>query len=238
MIDIHTHVIPFVDDGSASMDASIAMIKKAINDGVTDLVCTPHYRKRMFETTKREIEQNFISLKNEITKQNLKINLYLGQEIKYDSDIKKQIIENKLLTINNTNYILLEFSSKSDTDISEVAYDYSIKGYIPIIAHIERYSYINDLNQIEEIKQNGGLIQINASTIIGKNGIRAKKFAKKLIKQNLIDFVASDIHENREYNLKEAYLYIVKKFGKTIADDIFKNNATSLIKEENIEIAS
>lgn len=238
MIDIHTHVIPFVDDGASSMEASVSMIKKAITAGVTDLICTPHYRKKMFETKKTDIITNFEKLKQELARQKLKINLYLGQEIKYDGNTRKQIIENELLTINNTGYVLLEFSYKTDTDISEITYDYSIKGLIPIIAHIERYSYIKNIEQVLDIKQCGGLIQVNASTILGKNGLRSKKFAKKLIKHNLVDFVASDIHENREYNLREAYLYITKKFGSVVANSIFKNNATKLVTKEDIEIAS
>ena len=238
MIDVHTHVIPFVDDGSTSMEASILLIKKAIDDGVTDLICTPHYRKNMFEPKKLDIITNFMKLKEHIKKENLNINLYLGQEIKYDKNSKTRILENELLTVNNLNYVLLEFSYDKDTDISEITYEYSIKGLIPIIAHIERYSYIKNLEQVLEIKNSGALIQVNASAILGKHGMKIKKFVKKLIKNNLVDFVASDIHENREYNLKEAYLYIEKKFGKIIADNIFNNNAIRLIEGNEQEIAS
>lgn len=238
MIDVHTHVIPFVDDGSSSIEASISMIKLAIASGVTDLICTPHYRKNMFETSKQDIIANFIKLKEQVKKENLNVNLYLGQEIKYDKKTKIQILDNELLTINNLNYVLLEFSYNKDTDISEITYEYSLKGLKPIIAHIERYSYIKTIEDVLEIRNNGGLIQVNASTILGKHGLKAKRFVKKLIKNNLVDFIASDIHENREYNLKEAYIYVDKKFGKDVADNIFNNNATKLIVEEEQEVAS
>lgn len=238
MIDIHTHVIPFIDDGSSSIESSINMLKKSIEKGVTDIICTPHYRKGLYETKKSEILSNFEKLKLAAKKENLKINLYLGQEVRYNENTKNQLITNELLSINHTNYVLLEFSYKTNTDIAEVAYDYSIKGLIPIIAHVERYSYIKSIDQIMEIKASGGLIQVNASTVIGRSGLKAKSFVKKLIKHNLVDFIASDIHENREYNLKEAYIYITKKFGSLVADNLFNNNATKLITKEDIEIAS
>ena len=186
MIDVHTHVIQNVDDGSNSLEASIKLIKQEIEFGVTDLICTPHYRRHMFETSVEDVNLSFFDLVEEVKKQNLNINLYLGQEI-YCRNLEgfektlSYLDEKKVLTFQNTNYILLEFSYTRDIDISEIVYIANRRGYLPIIAHIERYQYIDSIEKVEELIEAGAKIQINASSIIGKDGGKRKKFVNKLI---------------------------------------------------------
>ena len=231
MIDIHSHVIPNVDDGSTSLDASIKLLKEAIHEGVTDLICTPHYRKQMFETEVEKLKVQFSLLVNEAKKNNLPINLYLGQEIylRRPNALKEYIENNKIITINETNWLLLEFSYTKDIDISEVVYNAKINGYNSIIAHIERYQYVT-LEQAFEIKKIGALIQVNASSINGKYGFFIKRKVLKFIKNGLVDFVASDIHESRENGMAKAYNKVVKKFGQEVASKLFKENGKILIK--------
>ena len=121
MIDIHTHVIPFVDDGSKSLEDSISMIKHEIEIGVDTIIATPHHIFHRYECSVEEIKKNFNLLKEEIKKQNLKIELLLGQEIYYSSreDVISLLKEGKLLTLNNTNKVLLEFSfTREPEDLS------------------------------------------------------------------------------------------------------------------------
>lgn len=234
MIDIHTHIIPYVDDGSTNISTSVIMIKKAIEQGVTDIICTPHYMRGVYGRDKDIIVTKFLELKKVIKELELPINIYLGQEIKYNSDVKTKLFENKLLYMNNTNYILLEFSLSNKTDISEIIYNYQLNNIKPIIAHIERYDYLT-LEDIREIKLHKGLIQVNASSIIGKEGFKKKRLVNKLIKENLVDFIGSDIHEDRTYLIKDAYKYVYKKHGEDIANKLFKLNALMLIEEERKE---
>lgn len=231
MIDIHSHVIPNVDDGSTSIDASIKLLKDAIDEGVTDLICTPHYRHLMFETELALIKKQFELLQEEVTKQNLNIRLYLGQEIylRRPRALSEYFEKNRIMPINETNYLLLEFSYTNDIDISEVVYNAKLKGYNSIIAHIERYQYV-DLNQAIEIKNAGALIQVNAESINGSYGFLTKRKVMKFIKNGIVDFVASDIHCNRVNGMAKAYKKITKKFGKEIADKLFCSNALKLIK--------
>lgn len=231
MIDIHTHIIPFVDDGAKSLESSLKMIEKEISIGVTDIILTPHYRKNMFETSLDDIKDSFNQLKEEVEKRKLNVKLFLGQEI-YCNDSKELIEnleENKVITINNKKYILLEFHYIKKIDVSEIVYLIRLKGYIPIIAHIERYEYLNDIDKIYDLVESGALIQVNASSIIGKHGGKIKKFCMKLIKNNLIDFISSDIHENRENYLDKAYKFISKKLTQEIANKLFIENAKKLI---------
>ena len=119
MIDIHTHIIPYVDDGSTNISTSVIMIKKAIEQGVTDIICTPHYMRGVYGRDKNVIVANFLKLKETVKELNLPINIYLGQEIKYNKDVKDKLLDDKLLYINDTRYILLEFSLSNKIDISE-----------------------------------------------------------------------------------------------------------------------
>ena len=180
MIDIHSHVIFGVDDGASSIEQSIEIIKDMISNGVTDLICTPHYRLNMFTTDNDIIKNNFNLLCEEVKRQNLNIKLYLGRETYYDKSIYNSL---DVFEINNKKIILLEFSYTNNPEIDEVLYNIKRLGYIAIIAHVERYSYLT-IDDIINLKSKNVFIQINASTIIGRAGIKEKKKAFKLIKSN------------------------------------------------------
>ena len=234
VIDIHSHIIPNVDDGSPNLETSIFLIKEYIKQGVTDVICTPHFRRGMFETSREDILFNYNLLKKEIEEQNLDINLYLGQEIylRRYSSLDKIFKENRVFSMNDKKYLLLEFSYTNEIDISEIVFSCKLKGYTPIIAHIERYEYVG-LEEANDIVEAGGLIQVNASSVIGKHGGRIKKKVKKLIKNDLVSFIASDIHSNRKNYISKTYNYVSKKFGEKLANELFFTNASRLIGENN-----
>ncbi len=234
LIDIHSHIVPDVDDGSPNLETSILLIKEEIKQGVKKIICTPHYRKGMFDSEKEKIYANFQILNDEVNRLNLDIQLFLGQEIyirKYDS-LNKLLMNNKVIFMNNKKYILLEFSYTNEIDISEVVYSAKLKGYTPIIAHIERYDYV-DLEVVLDIIEAGGLIQVNASSVLGKNGLKIKKNVKKLLKNDLVSFIASDIHCDRINYMHECYVYICKKYSEELANKLFFTNAMKLIEEKN-----
>ena len=232
-IDIHTHVIPCVDDGSPDIETSIFLIEEEIKQGVKYIICTPHFRRRMFETSKEKILENFNLLCEEVQKRNLDVKLFLGQEtyLRHYDSLKRVLDENRIYEMNNQKYLLLEFSYTNELDLSEFVYYAKIKGFIPIIAHIERYEYVN-IEEAMDIVEAGGLIQVNASSVIGKHGGKIKKKVKKLLKNNLVSFIASDIHSNRKNYMSESYSYICKKYSVELANKLFYENAKKIIGEE------
>ena len=142
MFDIHTHIIPKVDDGSPNLETSIAMVKHEIAIGVDQIICTPHHIYHRYEKSIDEIKENFQILKEAVEKENLPVKLYLGQEICYThrEDVLGMLQEGKLLTLNNTNRVLMEFSfTREPEDLVDIIYNFSIKGYQVIVAHVERY---------------------------------------------------------------------------------------------------
>lgn len=207
MIDIHTHVIPNVDDGSPDLETSLAMIRHEIDIGVTEIICTPHHIYHRYEKTVEEITKQFTFLKEAVEKENLPIKLYLGQEICYShrEDQIKMLKEGKLLTLNNTNRILLEFSfTREPEDLLDVLYNFSIHGYEVIIAHIERYEWMT-YDKVLSIRNEGAKIQINSNSYLGLTSWKEKRFVKKLLKKDLVDYVASDTHSFRPSTLDKSY---------------------------------
>ena len=206
MTDIHTHIIPNVDDGSPNLEASINMIKHEIEIGVDTIICTPHHIYHRYEKSVEEIKEKFNLLKQEVERLNLPIKLYLGQEICYThrEDIIKMLKEGKLLTLNNTNRILLEFSfTREPEDLNDVIYNFGVNGYEVIIAHIERYEWMT-LSKVAALRSEGALIQINSNSYLGLTSWKEKRFTRKLLKKGLVDFVASDTHSFRPSTLDKS----------------------------------
>jgi len=236
--DIHSHVIPNVDDGSTSLEHSIEMIKSLIEQGVSDLICTPHFRSRMFEPSLEAIQDNYRILEEEVKKRNLNIHLYLGREIFVTSTsgsldrLKMRIKENVVQSLQNSAYYLLEFSYTKEIEISEIVYSLSSLNIKPIIAHVERYEYLdnNIVTNVAELKSSGALIQVNASAIVGADGGKIKKRVWQLLKNNLVDIVASDLHQNRINFIEKAYHVISKKLGIEKAKELFILNPKQIIK--------
>lgn len=232
MIDIHTHLIPFVDDGATSFNDSLSDLKEMKKLGVTDVILTPHYRHHMFNKKQIDINKYYEELVALVNKEHLGLNLYLGREIYYDPSIYDKINSGELISINNSMYYLLEFNVTKETDISEIAYTINKMGVNIIIAHIERYlSYIS-INDVKELRDLGCLIQVNAESLVGFVNFKTKRFSRMLLKNDLIDFIASDKHINRVNYMAKCQKYVLKKKGQEISDLLFvKNPINYLIKK-------
>ena len=225
MVDIHSHVLPLVDDGSSSLESSLKMVSALYAEGVTDLILTPHYRKE-YKPNTEELKNAFSEFCLRVYEACVPINLYLGQEVYIDKNYKTIIASGKVLTVNGTDKVLIEFSYDGQTDMAEVVYDLKKSGYVPIVAHVERYSGVT-VACVKEIKEIGGLIQVNASSLFS---LTKKKMVLELIRNGLVDFIASDMHNKRKPLLKKAHSLIKKKFGETVASKLFCENALTIIK--------
>lgn len=207
MIDIHTHVIPNVDDGSPNLETSLEMIKHEISIGVDTIYCTPHHIYHRYEKSIAEIKANFQLLKEAVEKENLPVKLYLGQEICYThrEDILGMLKAGKLLALNNTNRVLLEFSfTREPEDLLDIIYNFSVNGYEVIVAHVERYEWMT-YEKVEALISEGAKIQINSNAVIGLTTWKEKRFVKKLLKHDLVDYVASDTHSFRPSTLDKSF---------------------------------
>ena len=226
MIDVHSHVIPFVDDGSKNTEISLSMLETIGKCGVTDVICTPHYRRSMFEAPKEIIIDNFEKLK---AANKTGVRLHLGQEIAYDPQVFTKLERGELLTYCGSEYVLLEFSYTRYIDISNVVFECKLRGYKPVIAHIERYEYIG-VDDVEEIRSGGALIQVNADSLFF--GSPYHGVSSKYLRRDLVDIIANDFHSNRKYLMDKAYNKVKRKYGEERSNRLFVENPELLIKND------
>lgn len=227
MIDLHTHLLPLVDDGSTSLEDSLEILKVAVSQGVTSLVCTPHHTAR-FNKSPEEIKEAFINFNEAVKKEGIPVNLFLGQEIFVTPDIKKIIKEKKVLTLNGTKFALLEFDYFIPSDVGEIVFELIREGIVPVIAHVERYEYLTE-GDICEIKNMGAYVTVNADVFSKGIFSKQKRFVKKLINNGLVDCVTSDIHVGREYLMEKAATYIKKKYEEVVYQVLFESAAKRIL---------
>ena len=199
--DIHCHILPGVDDGARNMDEALWMLNKEYEDGVRHVILTPHFRYEMFEPHMNIVTRQFMQLRRAAMNVGTEgIQLYLGCELHSSMDMVECLKKGRRLTMAGSRYVLVEFSNGDEKSyIEERVRSLLMNGFIPIIAHAERYQATrNDIHFLAGLREMGAYIQINANTISGQNGFGAKNYAKKLMKQNLLDFVGSDGHRQNE----------------------------------------
>lgn len=234
-IDIHCHIINNVDDGSNSLEQSLRELIIAKKMGMKNIICTSHicYGK---DNKLSKIENNYNILK-EYSKI-LGVNLYLGNEILYNNDIIELLKSKKIKSLNDSKYILIEFKRNENMNFEQLLNcleELLDHGYKVILAHPELYLNYNKIEYMKKLKEEGILLQLDASSILRKNK-RIYKFSKKLLKNNLIDFVASDNHCNSKRNyyvFKKAYKKIKRKYKKDYVNKIFYENPNLILKRSN-----
>jgi protein-tyrosine phosphatase len=229
MIDIHSHIIPSVDDGSQALEMSLDMIKKEVKDGVKAVILTPHVQSHVTKASHEERKATFDNLVAEVKKLGIEIELYLGAEILYKSHIHPDYNQ---MALAGSKYLLVEFSPTIETPIEEVVYDLAHSGFIPIVAHVERYGYLK-FEDYFKIKQAGGLLQVNADSAIGFDKKKRDKLILQMLKEELVDFIATDTH-NMDYRqpiLKEAFNILKHKIDITYLNEIFYTNALKIINK-------
>ena len=237
-IDIHSHILYGIDDGSKTLEESIEIIKQHIEMGFKDIVLTPHYiENSKYETDNKEKTKLLETLKKETKKQKLDINLYLGNEVFVNNilEIKKE----KILKINNSKYLLIEFPmNEKPKNINNILYEIKIQGIIPVIAHPERYSFVQkNPDLVDEWIEEGALLQSNYGSIIGVYGDNAKKTIKKLLKKNKIKALATDIHfpNNKIYqNIEKSRKRIKKIIGEEKFIELTITNPKKIIENKDI----
>ncbi len=234
MIDFHSHILPNVDDGSKSIEETKALLKEAKNIGIKKIVATSHYASQCFEIPEYKRKEIIKELNQE---ENIP-EIILGSEIFLTYNIINLLNEYKASTINNTNYILFELPLKeSFPNLKFVINQLKENNYRLILAHPERYSVVQkNLNLLHELKDMGVIFQSNFGSILGIYGLKAKSTFKKMIKNNLIDLLGSDVH--REKSIYPKIPQAIEKISKLVShqqlENLIENNAEKILLGEDI----
>jgi protein-tyrosine phosphatase len=235
IIDIHNHTLYGVDDGPDSIKESIKMLQDAKSQGVEAIILTPHYRHGMFAYPTKLVEDNFEYLRQKAKP--IGINLYLGCEYHMDDMAEEMFESRRCHTLADGEYVLTEYKYEvSYNYIERQTYHMLSCGYIPVIAHAERYKcLVSDAKLCDKLSRMGALIQINADSVLGLTGFGDKRFCKKLLKNEWVDIIASDTHGHDERNshMGQCYEYISNKYDSDYANLLFYKNPNKLLALPN-----
>lgn len=238
MIDLHCHLIYETDDGAKKIENSINMLKEAYQAGFTKICCTPHYFEPHYTKTLEENQEKLEIIKEKLKDENIDIELFLGNEIYIDDKIDENIIKKNISKINNSEYILIELPIMFEQNNSEdIIYSLIRKGYNVILAHPERYVYVQkNIKYLDPFLEMGVYLQGNYESLIGKYGVEAKKTLKKLLKKKQISLMSTDNHrENSTYVKLEKILKVLKRYAKgEYFENITEINANKILSNKKI----
>jgi len=200
MIDVHSHILPGIDDGSRDYEESIEMIRCLADAGVTDIIFTPHYVPDSKWTSTRYKNQRLLAnVRARLEREKIKINIHLGNEIYINAEILDLLATKAISPLADSKYVLVELPMSGEWDgYEDVLLMIKQAGYKPVLAHPERYhAFQKDYSLITELCNMGILMQCNLGSIIGQYGRKARKTIKKMAKDGLIFCLGSDIHRPR-----------------------------------------
>ncbi|GGC85009.1 tyrosine protein phosphatase [Thalassobacillus devorans] len=218
MIDIHSHLLPGVDDGAQTLEDSLAMAREAVSQGIDTIVATPHHRNGKYTNPRLNVLYLVQELNFELERAEIPLTVLPGQEVRIHGDMIEELKEEVITPINiDSGYIFVELPNDQVPNYTiSMLFELQRAGYIPIIVHPERNKkFIEDPNLLYQFVKSGAYTQVTAGSVAGKFGKSVQKFSHQLIEANLTHVIASDAHDTkrRGFFMKEAMREIKKKYG-------------------------
>ena len=240
MIDVHCHILPGVDDGSGNMSDSTEMARLASRFGTKKIIVTPHCNidSRRRNCWDSEMENKFAALQLQLSQKNIPVEIFRGQELFLSGGFMDGLKQGKFITLNGSAYVLAELDIRESASAAYSKLHRLVsEGYIPILAHPERYGFVYEQKDaIYRIKETGSLIQVNKGSLKGSFGYRVQKAALEIIDTRQADFIASDAHSqySRTPVLSGVHEFICENFSSEYADFLVKHNPARVIANEKI----
>ncbi len=203
-VDIHSHLLPGIDDGAKDIDDAINLIKKLVSYGIKNIITTPHIMGDVYPNTSEIIKRKLDEVRQELTNRKIEVNLKAAAEYMLDEQFVDLLKKKDILTLDGF-HILVEMSFFSPPmNLFDTLFDIQLKGYKPILAHPERYQfYHGNLDNFYKLKKAGCLFQLNLLSLTDQYGKGVTKSAKNLLENQLYDFAGTDTHHNNHLHLLE-----------------------------------
>jgi tyrosine-protein phosphatase YwqE len=220
-IDIHSHLLPNVDDGAKNIEQTLSLISNLKNLGFSKIITTPHIITDFYPNTFESVNESHKETNKILLSENQNIPFHVAAEYMMDSNFYKLLLEKKPLLTLKENYVLVEMSYlRPPEQLYEFIFELQIAGYKPVLAHPERYnSYHDKLSEYDKLKNSGCLFQMNLLSSVGYYGSFVAKTADYLLQNNMIDFVGSDIHHQKHIDSFEKKIVIKNQKNLEIAID-------------------
>lgn len=237
--DIHSHILPGVDDGAADMEMTMEMIGMAYSQGVRSMIATPHYYPGHVKHPKEHVDDVFRETLSEVKKRYEDFTILLGNEIYYREGALQKLRENRVHTMADTPYVLIEFSPGAPYQVLCGAVRKCVEGgYYPVLAHIERYQSLwKDEKNVRELVRMGAYMQVNAENFSGGLFSAQRRWCLRLAKEGLLHFIGSDAHNtgDRCPNIKQAADCLREKLDEGTFRRIMYDNPERLLKGEYLK---
>lgn len=234
-IDIHTHILPGIDDGAQDWEQTKRMLKLESEEGVSKVIATPHFDLERDCPSPAQI-QDLVQKANEIARElSLELTIYPGCEVLFSPGIPEAYRRGDILTLAQSSYLMVEFFPRSSfREIREGVRELCMEGVIPVIAHIERYECLmNEYDRLFELEKMGALMQMNGRSLLGKPWDKRMRMCRKLIRNGFIHFLGSDCHNDTERppKMQKVYESIVGFCGEEMAESLAGKNAAHILKK-------
>lgn len=239
VVDIHSHMLYGVDDGSKTIEESLQMLGISYKEGIVNVVLTPHYERNNNIYDSEQLISHFNELKKEVSLRYPDMNLYLGNEILYEEGILEDLKTGKIATMNKTRYILVEY-------LPNISYEEMYKSFraliqarfLPILAHVERYRCLHKkMDRIDEIKELGIYLQMNGESILGGIFSEHARWCHKLLKEEQISFIASDAHNctTRSPRLLKSIEWMKKNLSQSYCNKVLWDNPQMMLYDKYLD---
>lgn len=219
MIDLHCHILPGVDDGAKNMEDSMDMARTAVEEGITHVLATPHYKNGHWDVVKGDLLPLVDEVQAELDARGIPLTIFPGQEVRITGELMEDIAADDIQFIDEGNqYVLIEFPTPSIPAYTEsLFFELQRSGVTPIIVHPERnHAVLKDPNVLLPFIERGALAQLTAASYTGGFGKEIQQVSTKLIEANLVHFIASDAHnvKSRSFHMRAAFDKLEKEYGK------------------------
>ena len=240
MIDIHNHIIYHFDDGPKTLEDALKMLQAAADQGITDVFATSHFNEVIHAEAEADYFRKLACLQEEVDKRNLGLRLHSGSEMFFHLGMDQTIRKTRVGTLGEKGlYILMEFPLYlMPSGAEETLFQLTMDGYRPIIAHPERYSSLHQKpHKILNFVRHGGLLQVNAGSVLGQFGRTVQKIAMELLEQHMVHFIGSDAHspKGRSFLMAAAADSLREHLDEAYIQDLVSNNARKIIENQPLE---
>ena len=230
--DIHHHLVYGVDDGSKTLEAMQKMIRQAYEEGTRNLICTPHATPGRERFPWADYYSHLKQAREYCKEEGIDLTLYEGAEILYTRETPRLLRERQIPSLANSRFALLEFLPENDFDyLCEAARNVRSAGFVPVFAHIERYPCLKKVQHLEWLREHYGVrLQMNARTLIRKNGFFEDRRIRRFLDSGLIHYISTDAHDmpHRHTCMQEAYEKLKEMYGQERADALTGGNAQEI----------
>lgn len=237
IVDIHSHILPGLDDGASSEKQALRMLREAGRQGIRDIIATPHY-SAMFRNGRPDvIRRKCREMERLAAEHGIRVNIYPGQEIMYSEDVPDMLLEGRLLTLADSRYVLIEFYPGAPrTLIGRAVREVAGRGFLPVLAHAERYSALSEPEKFRELIEQGAYIQMNFRPVGGKWYDGATRRCRKLLKAGNVHFLSTDMHNmsGRRPETEEALHWMQKHLKSGRVRRLIRGNAEKILRNETI----